>query len=97
MIEFRTIDYDTEQYDVEISKPMTVKEFIDELISLYPSEWGYVGIYKDGYVFGDPVCEYSHGEIKEAMPEEFLNREITYVDGGGGWSRSDFTLYLKEI
>lgn len=85
----------TGPYDVEISKPMTVRQFINELLTNYKSEWGYVGIYSKGTIFGEPRCEYRHGElVTSPLPESYLDKQIDFVDGGGGWSRSDFTLHL---
>lgn len=88
----------TGPYYVRWSKPMTVGEFIDEIITNYQSEWGYIGIYSnDRYAtFGDPVCEYSHGQITKPMPDEYLSKQIKEITGSGGWSRSDFLLILED-
>lgn len=85
----------TGPYSVSISKPMTVREFINELLSTYPGEWGYIGIYKYGTIFGDPYCEYWHGKLLYSLPDEYLDRKIEQVDGSGGWSRSDFLLKVE--
>ena len=79
----------TGPYSVEISKPMTVKEFIDELLSEYPSEWGDIR-------FRDLCCRYSRGKLYDSVPDKYLDRQIEEVSGGGGWTYSVFNLRLKE-
>ena len=99
MITFKQITFGSDctgLYDVAISKPMTVKEFVDELLTDYPFEWGYIGIYEQREVFGNPKCEYRYGKLLSSLPAEYLDKEIKEVNGHGGWSRSDFTLKLQE-
>lgn len=86
----------TGPYRVEIQKPMTVRKFINDLLAQYPGEWGHIGIYKKGTTFGSPKCDYEHGRLLNNLPEEYLDKEIEGVTGGGGWSYSTFTLHLKE-
>ena len=86
----------TGPYEVTISKPMTVREFIDELLTSYPDEWGYIGIYKEGEWFGYPHCEYKWGKLLYSLPEEYLDKQIEKVSGHGGWSNSDFILHLVK-
>ena len=85
----------TGPYEVKISKPMKVREFIDEILSTYPHEWGYIGIYKERTFFGEPCCEYKWGELLYKLPKEYLDKEIESVDGSGGWSRSDYLLHIR--
>ena len=97
MITFRQISCESDctgPYVVNISKSMTVKNFIDELLEKYPYEWGYIGIYKNGTYFGEPHCEYKRGKLLYSLPNEYLNRQIKSVDGSGGWYRSDFILHI---
>lgn len=99
MITFRQINCGSDctgSYIVTISKPMTVREFVDELLIKYSSEWGYIGIYKQGEIFGNPSLEYKHGKLLSLLPNEYLDKEIERVDGSGGWSRSDFILHIKD-
>jgi hypothetical protein len=87
----------TGPYDVIFTEGMTVRQFIDEMLTEHKSEWGYIGIDKPGSIFGKPCIEYSHGELKgQSMPEEYMDKVITKVKGSGGWSRSDFQLVLEE-
>lgn len=99
MIKFKQLSCGSDctgPYKVDISLPMTAREFIDEILTNYKSEWGYIGIYKKGEIFGYPRCEYSHGELLSLLPEEYLDRQIEKVSGSGGWSNSDFILHLAK-
>lgn len=74
---------------------MTVGEFIEEWLAEHQKEWGYFGISDGCSIFGNPKCEYSHGEIKgEPIPNDYLCKQIKSVTGSGGWSRSDFLFYV---
>lgn len=86
----------TGPYVVIFSKGMTVGDFISEILQFHTSEWGYIGIHYPGEVFGKPYIEYSKGKLTtEPMPDEFLDKKIISVSGSGGWSRSDFILYIE--
>ena len=86
----------TGPYNVIFAKGMTVRQFIDEMLTEHDSEWGYIGIYRPkSILFGKPCIEYSHGALKETMPDEYLDKVIINVNGSGGWSRSDFQLVLE--
>lgn len=86
----------TSKYYISLTKEMTVREFIDEWLE-DKREWGYFGIYKMGAIFGNPCCEYKHGEItSDPLPEEYLSKKIVKVYGSGGWSRSDFEFVVEE-
>ena len=86
----------TGPYDVTISLPMTVGEFISELLETYPDEWGYIGIYKENELFGYPRCEYRSGKLLSTLPEEYMDMQIESVNGSGGWSCSDYILHIKK-
>ena len=80
-------------YEVTIDRKYTVKEFINEVIS-NKNEWGYIGI-KRGRAFtilGDPSCEYKLGELLSNLPEDYLDKEISFVYASGGWSRMDYLI-----
>ena len=99
MIKFEQISCGSDctgPYKVDISMPMTVREFIDEILTNYKSEWGYIGIYKKGEWFGYPRCEYKWGKLLYSLPKEYLDKQIEKVSGSGGWSRSDFILHLAK-
>lgn len=86
----------TAPYDVILDKEYTVREFINTVLTNEPREWGYIGIIKRGEVFGDPCCEYSHGELLSHLPDDILDRKIDWARASGGWSRMDYQFRLKE-
>lgn len=99
MIKYRLLHMGSDctgPYDVTISLPMTVREFISELLETYPDEWGYIGIYKKNEIFGYPSCEYKKGKLLSTLPEEYMDMQIESVAGSGGWSNSDYILRIKE-
>lgn len=87
-------------YDVELNREYTVGEFIRTVLREKPNEWGYIGIKKefDRYaVFGDPNCEYSHGQVKRTnFSYEDLQQKIDFVKASGGWSRMDYKIRVWE-
>ena len=86
----RTFGDATNEYIISFSEGMTVGEFIEEWMK-DKREWGYFGIYDGKTIFGNPQCEYSHGELVTApFPENVLKKKILKAAGSGGWSRSDF-------
>ena len=87
----------TAPYYISFDKPKTVGEFIEELLTTRPKEWGHFGIYKKGSFRGELSCDYKYGEIVgDPLPDEYLNAEIEKVTGYGGWTLSEFTFYLRE-
>ena len=81
-------------YKLVFDKPITVKEFIDEVLKR--EEWGYIGIYKPGTIFGDPCCEYKKAKLLNHLPKEILNKPIASANASGGWTRMDYILNLKN-
>ena len=87
----------TAPYRVDLHKELTVKEFIDCVLTL--DEWGYIGIYStdlDGVFFGKPKCEYSSNRLKTHLPREYLGKKVKQAKASGGYSRMDYILYLSE-
>lgn len=93
----RSLGDATNEYIVNISKPMTVREFIDEWLQTRPDEWGYFGIFDGKSIFGDPKCEYRRRKvITQKLPVQFLDSKIKCVYGSGGWTRSDFQFAIED-
>ena len=89
----RSFSDDTYEYLIDFSKPMTVRQFIDECLAK-KGEWGSISI---NDCLRGPKCDYSHGVILgEPFSEEILNKEVEAAHGNGGWSCSDFVLLVKE-
>jgi hypothetical protein len=85
----------TALYSVQLDKPYTVKEFIDEVLT--KEEWGYIGI-EDKYgdsIFGNPNCEYKRNELITEMPVEVLDKVIVKVRASGGWTRMDYNITIE--
>lgn len=97
MIDWRQISCGSDctgAYVVDFTKGMTVGQFIQEMLTDHKSECGYIGIFKPHSIFGDPCMSYSHGKANSMLPKEYLDKVILKADGSGGWSRSDFRLYI---
>lgn len=92
-------DY-TAPYDVILGKPYTVGEFIAEILSTRPNEWGYVDVICEGsnYLTPSARMEYRHGEALNKLPESILRLQIDIdnVKASGGWSRMDYSLKIAE-
>lgn len=85
----------TAPYDVIFHKQCTVREFVDYVLT--SDEWGYIGVYKRGSIFGDPCCEYSYGKLKtNPLPEGVLSKIIVCAEASGGWTRMDYQLHLAS-
>lgn len=87
----------TALYDVILDKEYTVKEFVDTVLTR-DGEWGYIYVMhmEDKSLFENPHCEYRYGELLSNLPEEVLDRKISDVSAGGGWSSMDYFLYLES-
>lgn len=80
----------TTAYDVRLSRPCTVGEFIRTVLATFPNEWGTFRIYCMG------VCEYRAGEVLKCdFSYDTLEREIYSISASGGWSRMDYLITLK--
>ena len=75
-------------YEFNTSTIMTLKDFA-ETIAANKKEWGYI---KTSY-FGDPLVEYSHGEITYHIDrvDKFI---VPNGSAHGGWSRMDYIIKI---
>lgn len=85
----------TAPYKVMFYKSYTVSEFIYEILKNRSSDWGYIGIYSPGDIFGNPRCAYRYGKVDIDLPAEYMNKEIISAMADGGWSRMDYILQVK--
>lgn len=85
----------TAPYSVKLGREHTVKEFVDLVLS-ETDEWGHIGVERPGHIFGEPNCDYKHGQLLNGLPEEILDKKITSVRANGGYSRMDYLLTIKE-
>lgn len=83
---------------VDISKPMTLGEFIDEWLNGWRREWGTFAIKtkEKSFVLANPRWEYRYGELMSDISEKWRNRKIKSVIGHGGWSLVDLLFELEE-
>lgn len=84
----------TAPYDVKLDKPYTVGEFIKEVLTTRPKEWGEFFVRHKGCGFLDSIAraEYRYGAMKSAIPEEFTSLPVKEVKAAGGWSCMDYNL-----
>lgn len=83
----------TAPYDVELYKEYTVDEFVHAVLTR--KEWGYIGIYCQSKIFGEPKCEYSYDKLLYNLPDDVLNKKVIKVKAHGGWSRMDYLLWIE--
>ena len=82
---------ETSLYHVHISRPMTVKEFVQGWLSVNRKEWGKFEIRReDENIKKERNFWYQHENLNDEIPSEILERKIVKVSGSGGWGRSDF-------
>ena len=86
----------TAPYEVDLGGEYTVGDFIRDVL-IDDREWGYIGIYNGKDIFGNPNCEYSHGELKTTLPDDFLGMKIVNATASGGWSRMDYLLTVEPV
>ena len=85
------------EYLIKFSKPMRLRDFIEELLKERSDEWGYFGI-RDNHntALGNPQWEYRYGSLITPPKDELSNRTIKSVTGSGAWSRSDYWFELED-
>ena len=85
----------TYKYIVTYPEGMTVREFINEWMTVHKNEWGFFKVHHKR-TKRDVTCWYTDGEIEKGsgFNEETLNSVISEVNGSGGWSRSDFIIVI---
>lgn len=85
----------TAPYSVTDYKALTVEDFITEVLTERPKEWGYISVDKPFYVT-EETCEYRHGGcLYNRIPQEILAKRIKSVEASGGWSRMDYVINTK--
>ena len=85
----------TAPYKVAFYKSYTVGKFIDEVLKHRSGDWGYIGMYSPGDIFGNPRCSYRYGKVDTDLPFGYMNKEIVSATADGGWSRMDYILLVK--
>ena len=93
---------ETASYSVRIDKEnVSLREFINHLITKRNGEWGYVKIQKNGCPWYSSIyeVEYRWGQIvSDNIPEDVKDKIIpTEIFGDGGWSRMDYVIKLEQL
>lgn len=81
----------TAPYDVELDKPYTVAEFINEVLATRKNEWGTIE------VKGAFSLKYRYGKTEQEIPEQYANLPVKKAHASGGWSAMDYYLKVEAI
>ena len=85
--------YCTARYDIILDKSYTVNEFINAVLT--NNEWGCIGIYCKGTVFGKPCCRYNRDKLLSRLPDNTLSKKVVKARATGGWSQMDYILWIE--
>ena len=78
------------EYDGILNKPLTVKEFIDAVLTEHKNDWGAVQVNYSRNAW------YRHGKLENKMPKKYLKLNVVSFNAIGGWSRMDYRLTCAE-
>lgn len=82
----------TASYSITDYKATTVGEFINEVLTECPNEWGYI---EDNN--HHRIAEYKYGKVvTNNATAELRNKQIIKIIGNGGWSCMDYLITLRE-
>lgn len=81
----RTLGDETTPYKVEFDSPLTVGEFMEEV--LRKPEWGDIR-------FNGRRVSFRYGDIEEGSVDDILDMEIQKIGAVGGWS---YMSYIVNI
>lgn len=82
----------TTAYDVTEYKSHTAAEFVDEVLSTYPSEWGEIRIVTTRRPEFN-IINYKEGKLLGDIPQEWHDIKIRYIDCIGGWGNMDYRIF----
>lgn len=80
----------TAPYDVELDRPYTVREFINEILAASPHEWGEIR------VVGCFSIKYRYGKIEDIIPARYADLSVSEVKASGGYSAMNYRIKLSE-
>lgn len=83
----------TATYSVTDYTSTTVGEFINEVLTEHPSEWGDI---RDNH--HHLLAEYRYGKIvaTDVSAEQLMNKRIVKIIGDGGWSCMDYKITTED-
>ena len=84
----------TSGYHVDFYNKYTVKEFINEILTKYPREFGFMSI-KSGKKYVASI-EFSMGDITgdDGIDEEVFNSVIKSATASGGWGQMNYDIII---
>jgi hypothetical protein len=97
-IKWQTISYNgdaTESQNGIVVVPITVQDFVNEIVLPDEREWGYICLEN---MLSPKLVEFGYGKIKSIDIQrynEVKDRQIERIYLNCGWSYASFTLYLK--
>lgn len=81
----------TAPYDVELDRPYTVAEFINEVLTSRKNEWGEIEIK------GAFSLKYRYGKTEQEIPEQYANLPVKKAHAAGGYSAMNYRLEIEFI
>lgn len=84
-----TLSDETAPYHVTDYEATNAADFVSEVLTENPNEWGYIRV--EG--FGE--IEYQDGKVLGKIPEKWKQIPIGDVNSSGGWSRMDYKVSIK--
>lgn len=79
----------TASYDVELDKPYTVAEFINEVLTTRKNEWGSINV-KDAF-----YLKYRYGKTEQEIPEQYANLSVKKVKAAGGYTAMSYDVDVE--
>lgn len=85
----------TSGYEIEFEKPMTVKQFMDAVITERSGEWGNFALKND---WTKKLAEYKHGSITIINDSYYpaADKTIKSISANGGWSLMSYDIVLEN-
>lgn len=93
----------TAPYDVDFVWPMTVGEFIEEILKR--NEWGSICIYKSkrDSLLGITKTTYlssttyDNDKLTYQFPKDILERLVEHAEASGGWSNMSYNIIVEDV
>lgn len=82
-------------FDIIFPEPTTVKDFICDVLE-NGSDRGYIGIKKEGTIYGDPRCEYDCGKLVTVLPPKYFFKKIISATAEGSTRRTNYLLTVEK-
>ena len=77
-------------HTVDLDKPYTLHEFVAELLTSRPGDWGRITVVNNGLWY-----DYSGDALLTFMPDVIGKQAVHKVSAHGGYSHRDYHVTLK--